>query len=71
MIAQKKLAAHVLLIGGIAKRKQLSRNNNSYSIHVPAWGLILTWTRINVFCYIACCIIHLAILFNIFKLHSR
>ena len=34
-------------------------------------GLILTWTRFNVFHYIACCIIHLVILFNIFKLHSR
>ena len=31
-------------------------------------GLILTWTRVNVFRYIACCIIHLIILFNIFNI---
>ena len=29
------------------------------------------WTRCNVFRYIACCIINLVILFNLFKLHSR
>ena len=34
-----------------------------------ALGLILTWTRINVFPCIVYCIIHLVILFNIFKLH--
>ena len=32
-------------------------------------GLILTWTRINVFRCIAYCIIHLVILFNIFILY--
>ena len=36
-----------------------------------ALGLILTCPRINVFRCIAYCIIHLVILFNIFKLHPR
>ena len=34
-----------------------------------ALGWILTWTRINVFRCIVYCIIHLVILFNLFKLH--
>ena len=34
-------------------------------------GLILTWTRINVFRCMAYCIIHLVILLYIFNLHPR
>ena len=46
------------------------RSVHAATIHIQytiALGLILTWTRINVFY----CIIHLVILFNIFKLHLR
>ena len=40
-------------------------------IHYTSLGLILRWTGINVFRCIACCIIHLVILFNTFKLYIQ
>ena len=52
-------------------------NCHVITIHIQytiALEIILTWTdrtRFNVFRYIACYTIHLVILFNIFKLHSR
>ena len=63
----EKLTATVVLIN--FKRCHLKTIDNCYviTIHIQytiSLGLILTWTRINVFHYIACCIIHLVILFN-------
>ena len=48
------------------KRCHLKTIDNCHviTIHIQytSLGLILTWTRINVFSYMACCIIHLVIL---------
>ena len=46
-------------------------NCHVITIHIQNSRLILTWTRVNVFRYIACCIIHLVVLFNSFILQSR